>query len=59
MWQIYGRKAVELTRGDLAVVADKRDAETTHSDNGFSDKNVNREKSAEVIVPVKPGRTEQ
>lgn len=59
MWQIYGRKASGLTRGDLAVAADKRDAKTTHSGNSFRDKDVNCKKSAEVIVPVKPGRAEQ
>lgn len=41
-----------LNGGDLAGVADKRDAKTTHSDKSCSDVRLNRKKSAEVIVPV-------
>jgi group II intron reverse transcriptase/maturase len=44
-------KVVGLTRGGLAGVASKRDAETTHSDKSGSDDGLNRKKSAEAIVP--------
>jgi hypothetical protein len=52
-------KVVAFIRGGLAGVADKRDAETTHSDKPDSDVRLNRKKSAEVIVPSLTGRTEQ
>ena len=45
-------KAIVLTRGGLAGVADKRAGKTTHSDNSGRDDWVNRKKSAEVILPV-------
>jgi len=60
MRQIYEGKVIALTRGGLAVAADKRDGKTTHSSNPYSDVWLNRKKSAEAIVLVLfTGRAEQ
>ena len=59
MWQIYERKVIVLNGGGLAGVADKRDAETTHSDKPHRDVRLNRKKSAEAIIPKKSERAEQ
>jgi hypothetical protein len=58
MQQVYGRKERTLTRGDLAVVAGKRDIANrmTHSDNARRDAGVNCKKSAEAIVLWKHGK---
>ena len=48
-------KVIVLTRGGLAGVADKRDAETTHSDKLSSNGQLNRKKSAEAMIGRQDG----
>jgi hypothetical protein len=52
MWQIYEMKAVALTRGYLTDAG---------SENGTRSKKVNREKTAEAIVPrtIREGQNER